>query len=46
MAIDTTIGDMSVGADLVATIPDGDLAEKWDNYKFDTKLVKIGRAHV
>src|SRR6476646_7600768 len=39
MAIDTTIGDMSVGADLVATIPEGDLDEKWDNYKFETKLV-------
>src|SRR6187401_3692450 len=31
--------DMSVGEDLVARIPEGDLAEKWDNYKFDVKLV-------
>ena len=31
--------DMSVGSDLVAKIPEGDLEEKWDNYKFDVKLV-------
>src|SRR6478672_347013 len=31
--------DMSVGTDLVAKIPEGNLEEKWDNYKFDVKLV-------
>src|SRR5262245_63092368 len=31
--------DMSVGSDLVAKIPEGSLEEKWDNYKFETKLV-------
>jgi len=31
--------DMSIGSELVAKIPEGDLEEKWDNYKFDVKLV-------
>ena len=31
--------DMSVGSELVAKIPEGNLEEKWDNYKFETKLV-------
>ena len=34
-----TTGGMAVGADLQAHIPEGDLAEKWDNYKFETRLV-------
>src|SRR4051812_5714716 len=33
------VADMSAGADLQAHIPEGDLEEKWDNYKFETKLV-------
>src|SRR5262245_43398870 len=31
--------DMSVGADLEAKIPEGSLEDKWDAYKFDTRLV-------